>query len=403
MQSKHVLVWVTPAYAPRLNGIARYAKAHGWHLTIADRLGRSPIGWRGDGALTTMRGGDTMADYIKGLRRRHVPVVDLSFNHPEVQVPRVSGDHAAMGHLAGEHFRDRNFRHAAWFSTGWLNIHALRYDGFSSVFAEPPARWVIEENIPIDQRDDLRIVSKWLGAKLKSAPKPLAVLAYDDADAARVLTAAQEARLAVPEDIAILGIGGDTLVCENQAVPLSSVEHDQERTGYEGAALLDRLMSTTVPRQPTTLLIPPTGITVRASTDRMAVANPILRQALAYIKENLARPFGAGQIAEAIGCSRATLDRLFQAELDRPVGREILRQRLVCAQELLRNENLSVAEVARETGFCNQAYLANTFRTVLGLTPRQFRARHASSRPAGTIPTVLCSDRREDGRAHLGA
>lgn len=375
MQSKHVLVWVTPAYAPRLNGIARYAKAHGWHLTIADRLGRSPIGWRGDGALTTMRGGDTMSDYVKDLRRRRVPVVDLSFNHPEIRVPRVSGDHAAMGRLAGEHFRDRNFRHAAWFSTGWLNIHALRYGGFSAAFENPPARWVIEEEIPSDQRDDLRVVSKWLGAKLKAAPKPLAVLAYDDADAARVLTAAQEAHLTVPEDIAILGIGGDTLVCENQSVPLSSVEHDQERTGYEGAALLDRLMSTSTTRHPTPLLIPPTGITVRASTDRMAVANPILRQALAYIKANLARPFGAGQIAEALGCSRTTLDRLFQAELGRSVGKEIVRQRIARAQELLKNENLSVAQIARETGFCNQAYLTNTFRATLGCSPRELRKR----------------------------
>lgn len=378
MQSKHVLVWVTPAYAPRLNGIARYAKAHGWHLTIADRLGRRPTGWRGDGALTTMRGGSGMSDFVKELRRRHIPVVDLSFNHPEVKVPRVSGDHEAMGRLAGEHFRDHNFRNAAWFSTDWLNIHKLRYQGLCEIFTAKPPRWIIEEEIPDRQRDDLRVVSKWLGAKLKEAPKPVAVLAYDDADASRVLSAALDAGFSVPEDIAILGIGGDTLICENQPVQLSSVEHDQERTGYEGAALLDKLMN--AQSAPTTLLIPPTGITVRASTDRMAVSSPVLRKALVFIKQNISKPIGIDQIAEAIGTSRATLDRLFLSEMNRSAGKEILRQRIALAKSLLANEELSIAQISRETGFCNQSYLTNTFRTILGCSPRELRKRISPNR-----------------------
>ena len=387
MKAKQVLVWVTPAYAPRLNGIARYAKAHGWHLTIADRLGRCPIGWRGDGALTTMRGGSGMSGYVKELRRRRIPVVDLSFNHPEVRVPRVSGDHEAMGRLAGEHFIERNFRNAAWFSTGWLNIHALRYRGFCERFEVRPPKWIIEDEIPERQRDDLRVITKWLGKKLKDVPKPVAVLAYDDADASRVLSAALDAGLSVPEDVAILGIGGDTLICENQPVPISSVEHDQERTGYEGAALLDRLMNRQSARsadceaiavRPThetrdTILIPPTGITVRASTDRMAVSSPVLRKALAFIKVNLSHPIGIDQIGEAIGSSRATLDRLFLSEMNRSAGKEILRQRIALAKTLLANESLTIAQVATECGFCNQAYLSNVFRRETGLTPKAWR------------------------------
>ena len=378
MKAKQVLVWVTPAYAPRLHGIARYAKAHGWHLTIADRLGRRPVGWRGDGALTTMRGGSGMSGYVKELRRRHIPVVDLSFNHPEVKVPRVSGDHEAMGRMAGDHFRERNFKNAAWFSTGWLNIHALRYRGFCEGFEIKPPKWIIENEIPERQRDDLRVVSKWLGAKLKDAPKPVAILAYDDADASRVLSAALDAGLSVPEDVAILGIGGDTLICENQPVPLSSVEHDQERTGYEGAALLDKLMKTGPAKHKAqnTILIPPTGITTRASTDRMAVTSPVLRKALAFIKENLSHPIGIDQIAEAIGTSRATLDRLFKSEMDRSAGQEILRQRIALAKSLLANEGLSIAQIATECGFCNQAYLTNVFRSETGLTPKAWRKGH---------------------------
>ena len=184
----------------------------------------------------------------------------------------------------------------------------------------------------------------------------------------------------------MLGIGGDTLICENQPVPLSSVEHDQERTGYEGAALLDKLMKTGPAKHKaqSAVLIPPTGITTRASTDRMAVSSPILRKALAFIKENLSHPIGIGQIAERIGTSRATLDRLFKSEMDRSAGQEILRQRMALAKSLLANEELSIAQIAAECGFCNQAYLTNLFKATTGLTPLKYRNQLSSKIRAGT-------------------
>ena len=131
MNRRHVLILVTPAYQPRLAGIARYARQHGWQLTILDRIARQPRGWKGDGVLVTMRDNPQIVAFVKSLRRRRVPVVDLTLNHPEIRLPRVSGDHFAMGQLARRHFEERNFHNFAWFSTNWLNIHKLRYDGFT--------------------------------------------------------------------------------------------------------------------------------------------------------------------------------------------------------------------------------------------------------------------------------
>ena len=105
----------------------------------------------------------------------------------------------------------------------------------------------------------------------------------------------------------------------------------------------------------------------------MAVSSPVLRKALAFIKENLSRPIGIDQVGEAIGSSRASLDRLFRSEMNRSAGKEILRQRIALAKTLLANENLSVAQIAAECGFCNQAYLSNVFRRETGLTPKAWR------------------------------
>ena len=374
--SRHVIVIVTPAYQPRLAGIARYARRHGWQLTILDRIARQPRGWRGDGALVTLRDNPAPIAFVKSLRRRDIPVVDLTFNRPELRIPRVSGDHAALGRMAREHFEARNFHNFAWFSTGWMNVHRLRYEGFAGMPAdravETVPRWVFSEEAPADRLDDFRWFDRWLGEKILAAPKPLAVLAYDDADAARALGACRANGISVPEEVAIMGIGGDRLICESQPVPLSSIEHDQGRTGYEGAELLDRLMDgARAPRRP--VLIPPRGITVRASTDIMAASSPIVRKALEYIRANIAGSFGLTQLAEAVGVSRSTLHRLFSTEVGRTVGEETLRQRLAVAKRLLMDESRTISEIARETGFCNPGHFTNAFKSSQGVTPRAFR------------------------------
>ena len=381
MKQRHVLILVTPAYQPRLAGIARYARKHGWQLTILDRIARQPKGWNGDGVLVTLREDPMPIAFVKSLRKRRIPVVDLTFNHPEMRLPRVSGDHFSMGRLARQHFEDRNFHYFAWFSTSWLNIHSLRYSGFATPSSNPqtatptsqPFRWVLSEEAQLERLDDFAWFDRWLGGKLLAAPKPLALLAYDDADAARALGACLAAGLSVPEDVSILGIGGDRLICENQPIPLSSIEHDQGRTGYEGAELLDRLMDgEKPPRKP--ILIPPRGITVRASSDFIAAASPIVRRALEYIRTHLDKPFGLAQIAAETGVSRATIARLFEQEFKHPVGAEILRQRMNLAKQLLKNDTLSISEIAFRTGFCNPAYFSNTFRHVTGQTPKSWRA-----------------------------
>ena len=378
MTRRNVLTLVTPAYHPRLAGIARYARQHDWQLTILDRIARQPKGWKGDGVLVTLRDNPQIVAFVKALRRRKVPVVDLTFNHPEIRLPRVSGDHFAMGQLARKHFEERNFRNFAWFSTNWLNIHKLRYEGFthSQLPHSSTPKWIFSEEAPPERLDDFAWFNRWLGKKLRDAPKPLALLAYDDTDAARALGACLAAGLSVPDDVAILGIGGDRLICESQSVPISSVEHDQGRTGYEGAELLDRLMNgEKPPRNP--ILIPPRGITVRASTDFIAAASPVLRRALEYIRANFAKPIGLSMIAEKVGSSRATVARLFEHELGHTAGDEIMRQRIDMAKRLLRNDSLSVSEIAYRTGFCNPAYFTNTFRRATGLTPKSWRNTHA--------------------------
>ena len=373
MKPYNVLVVISPVSGPRLAGVARYAKEHGWYLMVQDRPSVLPLVWRYDGALITLRTDAVMADCVRRLRRAGTPVVDMTINRPDIRLPRVMSDHAALGRLAAEHFAERDFRHAAWFSFGWSHVHRLRFDALAATCRrlgmDVPLKWIYEDMASPARFSDWRAFARAMGVRLRSTPRPLAVLTYNESDAVRLLTVCREQSISVPEEVALLSIGNDPILCENQAVTLSSIDQNLERDGYEAAALLERLMAgEPPPRAP--ILVPPAGIVTRQSTDTRAVADPTLRRALELIGENLARPYGADQIADALGLPRYKVDRLFASGLGRSVGAELLRQRIARAKMLLKNRTLTLSDIARQIGFCHASYLSNTFKRVTGLSPK---------------------------------
>ena len=383
MKPKNVLAMVSPMSAERVNGIARYAKEHGWNLMIQDRLGHTPLAWNGDGILATLRSDFVTFRCIEKLMRRGIPLVDLTVSRPEIKVPRVTSDHREIGRLAARHFAEREFRHVAWFSSGWGNVHKLRYRGLAEAGAEKPLKWVAADEIPVQRQSEWPSFVAWIRDKLAAAEKPLAVLTYDETDAARLLYAAKELGVNVPEELAILSIGNNPLVCENQSVPLSSIDQNLERGGYEAAALLDRLMDTptrakrhapnTRHQAPETILIPPAGIVTRRSTNVIAVADATVRQALKFIDENLGKAIGSPQIADALGIRRTELDALFRMQLSRSVGEEIRRQRLARVKLLLETTDRPISDIARLTGYCTPSHLTNAFKSAFNQTPKDWR------------------------------
>lgn len=374
MKQFRVLTMINPVSYLRIGGVARFAKENGWLLTIHDRLYGVQPSTDYDGVLVTLRQSGNEEEYVRRMRRRSIPVVDLTIERPEIRLPRVISDHRAIGRLAGQHFEERGFSNVAWFSVAWTHVHDLRYRGLAESSRRPPDRIVSD-----DERETLK--------RILALPKPLAVLTYDEADAARLLTICLRAGIAIPDDVAILAIGDDPLFVGNQAVPLSSVGLNPSRAGYAAAALLQRLMTTKTSRTQT-LLIKPTGVIVRRSTDTLANDDPLVRRSLLYIRDNLSRPFGAEQIANALGVSRSILDKTCAAKLGHSLGHEILQRRMQEAQRRLKRTDDQVAEIARATGFCSSAYFVKRFRELYGQTPFRYRTSSQRQETARTSKSI---------------
>jgi LacI family transcriptional regulator len=368
-------------------GVARFASRHNWHLNCEMAFsGRIPEGWRGDGIITVL---DRQEELVSFVRRAGVPVVDLSVTRPDIDVPRVSGDHRAIGQTAGELFAERGFQHFAWFTTRDDPAAKLRGKGFLDA-VKPQAitaeSWILPERSG-RRADEWSVKSRWLIQRLKAIPKPAAVFAFHDPEAANVLDACLLGGIDVPEEVAILGVDNNPVVCESVRVHLSSVNHDLEGLGYTGAELLEKLMHGGM-APPHPILIPPRGITERRSTDALAVKQQSVRIALEFMRCNYSRLIAPDDAAAEAGVPRAHLENEFRRLFHHSMRSELARIRLQRAKELLLGTELPVADVAARTGFNTAQYFNNVFRRETGLTPQSYRRTRGGGNGRTAIPAV---------------
>jgi len=192
----------------------------------------------------------------------------------------------------------------------------------------------------------------------------------------------------VPEDVAVVGVDNDDLLCELARPSLSSVIVPAERVGYEAAALLDRLLAgNKPPRDP--LLIPPPGVVSRKSSDVLAIDDPVVAQAVRFLRDSAHLPLRVSDVLRAVPVSRRALERRFQAVLGRGLAKEIRRLHVNQAKQLLANSELPMQTIAERCGFSSQYHFSRTFRKAVGTTPTAYRAEirhlapHASDPRAG--------------------
>jgi len=198
-------------------------------------------------------------------------------------------------------------------------------------------------------------------------------MACDDPRARHVVEACRRSGRRIPEDVAVLGVDNDLLMCELCNPPLSSVQHGTLEIGRRAAEVLDRMMSgrTGVPNWS---VIAPRGVVERRSTDVMNSPHPTVTEALRFIRQHAGEPISVPLIARHADVSRSTLDREFRRCLGRTTHEEIQRVRLDIAKRLLTTTDHPLRIVARQAGFRNEQYFSFVFRNALDVTPGQYRA-----------------------------
>ena len=371
----------------KLRGILKYVRLHG-HWLVHPVIGKTAEQqlneirhWEGSGIIS-----ETYAitdAFEKAIVEAHLPTVLLDPvdshcvpPHPFSTLCSIRCDGHAVGRLAAEHLMELKCRHFAF--VGYIhdvNWSRNRYEGFATRLAESDFQSFDYGNLSEEEQFDWGIERKRLCAWLQRLPKPVGILVANDSRGRQVIEACQIAEIDIPEEVAILGVDNDELICETTDPPLSSIVTDNEGCGYRAAEMLDALMRRNYRKQRNDHY-GPLYVVQRRSTETMMISDRIVIQALEFIRLNSSSPIGVNDVSKHLDLSRRLLELRFKESLGRTVRDEIMRVRMDRVRNFLIGTDLHISEIAVLCGFPNEYYLCTIFKRVFGVTMSQFRNDH---------------------------
>jgi LacI family transcriptional regulator len=359
----------------QLQGVARFVRTNGPWSIYVDEYGphtKLPTwlkGWQGHGIIIRARNHET----IEQVKRVGVPVVDTLQQIACDGVAGVYTDDAAIARLAAEHLLERQIRHFAFVGVEKSNWSRRRRDAFNEALRI--AGYGCHNYSPISRR---RFKESWEGGQedlaewLQELPKPVGLFAAHDLRALCVLDACRRVGIAVPEQMAIVGVDNDDVMCNMADPPLTSVAHRSEQLGYEAAALLEHLMNGGAPpAEP--ILIPPQSLITRRSTDIVAIDDPIIASALQFVRSCGGVGIDVEAVARHVGLSRRALERGFSRYVGRTPHEHISIEQLKRIKQLLQDTDYTLETIATKVGISSAAYLSVFFKERTGQTPGEFR------------------------------
>ncbi|MEO7597908.1 MAG: DNA-binding transcriptional regulator [Opitutus sp.] len=367
-----LLFETTNSYARSLLiGIGEYILSHGpWRVSYAElgTLDAPPVwlaNWHGQGVI--VRGENRRL--AQAVEKLSMPVVDLTPSRLLPRAPWVKSDDAAIARLAAQHFLERGFRTFAFCGEArfsWSNRRGEQFSFLIRGAGHPCHSYAPSEPLP-NSDDEVNAIADWLN----QLSKPVAVFACYDNRGQQVLEGCRRQGLSVPEEVAVLGVDNDEVLCVLSPPPLSSVALNPRRTGWEAAALLSLMMKGDKV-EAAAHLIPPVGIVNRQSSDILAVADPKIAGALRYIREHACEGIGVSDVLRHCPMARRALETRFRKLLGRTPHQEILRVQINRVKELLVGTELPVWEIADRTGF-DPEYLSVVFKQSTGVAPSDYR------------------------------
>ena len=342
-----------------LRGVSAYRQEAGWDVAVWERDAAMPDGCAG--VVGYLRA-DARA--TRRVLRAGLPAVTTSAAFKNPDLPEVVPDDLAVGRLAVEHLLSRGLTRVAYFGDRRLRFSRNREAGLQRRMREAGLR---AASLPPDPEA--------AAERLAEAARPVAVVALSDSAAVELLTACLARGLRVPEDVAVLGVDDDELLCETAPVPISSVRPDWQRIGYEAAATLHRMLDGEPPAA-RSMTVPPLGVVVRRSTDVYAMEDAEMAEALRFIHEQARHGIGVEDVAAHVAMSRSAFERRFKRVVGQTPYRAIAESRVRQAQKLLAQTEQSMEQIAAACGYSSGAMLSIAFRAQTSQTPTQYRKRH---------------------------
>lgn len=372
-----LLIETSNAYARGLlSGIYSFIREQGNWSTYFPELSRGDLPpdslqrFQGDGIIARIEN----VQIAEAVARLNLPVIDVSASRALPNVPWVETHDESIAELAVQHLQDRGFRHFAFCGDDRFAWSRYRCEGMKRILSRQgyPCHTYGEagQNLKdmIRPLDEEQLMLNWV----RGLPKPVGILCCYDIRGRQLIEICQQNQIAVPEQVAVLGVDNDELVCNLTETPLSSIVPNSHGAGHLAATLLSRMLQGEVIEVKAHLL-DPLGIETRLSTDSLAIDDQDLIRAARFIREHACSGIKVDDILREVPLTRRVLESRFKKYFGHSPHDAILKTRLRRAEELLRETDLPLTVIADRSGFIHTEYFSVVFKKWKGIAPSQFR------------------------------
>ncbi len=360
-----------------LHGIARYSRVHGpwiFHTDASFHRKRDALSWLRDCGADGVIAPDARENQeIIGMG---LPTIVYRVTRKRIpHAPAIVADNAMIGRMAAEHLLDRGFRCFAYCGFENRPWSRERNESFTGRIADAglESHTFLTNSRSGSWRsfeDEQNRLIEWL----KSLPKPVGLMAGNDVSGRSVIEACRIAGLQVPDQVAVIGVDNDELICDLTDPPMSSIALNTEKAGYEAAALLDRLMAGEKTTEPD-ILVRATHIVTRQSTDILAIEDRAVAEAIRFIRRHCKEAVQVNDVVDHVAVSRRNLEQRFRRVLGRSIHNEIKRVRTRQIIRMLCETDLSVSEIALKLGHPSDKHIARYFKQQTGMSLKEYRKR----------------------------
>ena len=311
-----------------------------------------------------------------------MPKVDVSVSEIPQEIPRVVVDNKQVGQKAARYFLRKGYRHFAYFSWKDVLVNQIRKESFIKILKDEGD--VLDECIHVIEQPDESVMMDWrehtecLVEQVKKMPRPLAVFTGQNNLGSSLVEACVSAGIAVPDEVAVLGVDNIEFLCECSVVPLSSIDTHLMDLGYMAAQQLGRLMAGEIDHSEPTIAVASGEIITRRSTEALAISHPGVLKAMEFMRQEFKRGLVLDEVYEHVGLSKRGMEKAFKKHLmDSPAS--VLRQiRLNYAKRCLTQSNIKIESLALECGYSNSSNLSHAFNREVGMSPQDYRSAYRS-------------------------
>jgi len=370
-----------------LSGVLRYAQLNGpWSIHIIggrdgeQRLLTSAAKGSFSGMMIYMGDGIGEGYYEPWMDTCKTPMVlaHLSDNmlrstHPMNQKHRVMCDNRSVALGAAHHLLERKFNHFAYVG----EVHDVSWSSercalFRETIEDAGFPCTLYPKLTEEQQNDFLSEQIHLSQWLKTLPKPIAIFAANDSRALQVMDACLKVNIRIPDEVAVLGVDNDVMICETTHPQLSSIQMDTERAGYEAAHTLDQLMRGARLKQ-RIIQYGFSSLSLRKSTETPLLNDILVSRAREMIRINMGTSIAVSDIVNHLGVSRRLLEVRFKKATGKTIYDAIMQIRLERAQNYLRQSAMPVEEIATTCGFVSASHMGTYFRKAFGMPPASYR------------------------------